>query len=82
MVMAWYGNNSLDPQAPEFGKAWKAEFNHGCCTTCGSETPPVCSQVISRITRTDQSESLVTTTEFDYDCPCQNVVRHNDCDCK
>jgi hypothetical protein len=71
--MAIFGNNALNPEAPEFGKAWKAEFNKGCCTSCGGEiTPPVCTTITSYFTRDDRSESLVIRTENDYSCPCQN----------
>lgn len=73
--MAYYGNNSLDPQAPEWNQPWKSEFNHGCCTSCGQQTVPVCTTVTSRFTRTDRSDDLVTSVDNNYYCPCGNAIK-------
>jgi len=61
-------NNSLIPNAPEFGKGWKAEFNHGCCDTCAPPTPTVCTTVISFRTRGMPAPLVVR-----QNCGCQQA---------
>lgn len=65
-------DNSRIPGQPEYGKSWKAEFNHGCCPSCGEQPIPVCVTTIQAFTRASQDSSLVTTITNDYYCPCQN----------
>ncbi len=72
-------DNSQIPGQPEYGKGWKAEFNHGCCPNCNEPAPPVCIRVTQAFTRASQDSSLVTTVENPYFCPCQNQAPVSGC---
>lgn len=78
-VITKQSDNSLIPGQPEYGKSWKAEFNHGCCTECGKQKTPVCTTKIQGFTRSDQSDSLITTIVDSY-CRCQNQAPISGCD--
>ena len=68
-------NNGTNPTAPEFGKAWKAENNGGCCPCPTSGVPTVCTTVVQKFTRYSQSIDL--TTEKDCGCTAPIVAQDN-----
>lgn len=79
-VITKQSDNSLIPDAPEYGKGWKAEFNHGCCSFCNNKTPPpVCVTKTQTFTRFSQAESLTSTVSNRY-CPCQNQAPVSGCE--
>lgn len=84
------GTNAENPSQPEYGKKWKEENNFGCCPSCTSSPPPVCTTVTGFLTRANRSASRVVAVENLYNCPCQNsapvstscgeVKNSNECD--
>jgi len=64
-------DNSLIPGQPEYGKGWKAEYNHGCCPYCNERPIAYCTTKTQYFTRNNQSEDLVNTDVNRY-CKCQN----------
>lgn len=70
-MSTYYTNNADDPNSPEYLKAWKPEFNHGCCPSCNEPLPSVCVTTTQAFTRSSQDPSLVTTVTNLYYCPCQ-----------
>lgn len=73
-MASFQGNNADDPNAPEYGKKWKEEFNHGCCKSCGKPDPKICTTIISTFTRGDRSAARVTSVDHVNDCPCQQAA--------
>lgn len=78
-MSTYYSSNADNPNAPEWLKNWKAEFNHGCCPNCNNPDIPVCVTSIQAFTRASQDPSLVTTVENPYYCPCQNRAPVSGC---